>query len=184
MRRIDATEEMLAAAKAIVPTQEEVLVRGYIESGDFMCMGHNGNGCFGQYWDIFVNTCFEGKEMHCRQSVLSGVATDDKVELQVYKESPNLFVKRMYTPKGTVENWQETFVEEDRKEFEKCLNMIPDDKLYLVFTLQDFFNQGTWGWNFDQRCLRFIGICKVNKQLSNDRQSVVWDIVEEKYPFS
>lgn len=174
---------MLAAAKAIVPTQEDVLAKGYIESGDFMCMGTNEEGFLGQYWDIFVNTCFAGKAMHCRQSVLSPMATDDKVELQVYKESPNLFVRREFTRKGTLENWQETNVFDNSEELEKLLNMIPDDKHYLVFTLQDFFNPGTWGWFWNQRCLRFIGICKVNKQLSKERMSVVWDIVEEKYVF-
>lgn len=69
---------MLAAAKALVPTQEEMLAKGYIESGDFMC---------------------------------------------------------------------------------------------------------TWGWLWSQRCLRFIGICKINKQLSKERMSVVWDVVDEKYVF-
>lgn len=44
MRRIEATEDMLAAAKTLVPTQEEVLAKGYIESGDFMCMGTNEKG--------------------------------------------------------------------------------------------------------------------------------------------
>lgn len=183
MRRIEATEEMLAAAKALVPTQEEVLAKGYIESGDFMCMGTNEKGFLGQYWDIFVNTCFDGKVMHCRQSVLPLENVDNKVELQVYKESPNLFVKRVFTRRGTLENWQETDSHEVDEKFEEHLNMIPDDKRYLVFTLQDYFNQGTWGWLWSQRCLRFIGICKINKQLSKERMSVVWDVVDEKYVF-
>lgn len=41
----------------------------------------------------------------------------------------------------------------------------------------------TWGWLWSQRCLRFIGICKINKQLSKERMSVVWDVVDEKYVF-
>lgn len=183
MRKIEATEEMLAAAKVIVPTQEEVLAKGYMESGDFMCMGTNEKGFLGQYWDIFVNTCFDGKKMYCRQSALPLDAVDNEVELQVYKESPNLVVKREFTRNGTLENWQETESRENNEEFEKRLNMIPEDKHYLVFTLQDYFNQGTWGWLWAQRCLRFIGVCKVNRLLSEERMTVVWDIVEEKYTF-
>lgn len=174
---------MLAAAKALVPTQEEVLAKGYIESGDFMCMGTNEKGFLGQYWDIFVNTCFNGKKIYCRQSVLPLANIDNNVELQVYKESPNLFVKREFTRKGTLDNWQEADAWAKREEFEERLDKIPEDKQYLVFTLQDYFNQGTWGWLWAQRCLRFIGVCKVNKQLSKERMSVVWDIVEEKYIF-